>query len=155
RKGVAHHAITTRKAILIEVAETDARIDHAMRQAVGDTSLVCVPLSHRDEIVGVLHVMSRTEHDSLNQSHLRTLELLGFMFSAALSQAAEFEAKQERVDMLVRFEAIYNHAPVGIAILTLDGYPLEPNPTLQTMLGYTAKELESTTILELTHPDDR
>src|SRR5262249_5547395 len=143
------------KAILVEHAETDPRVDPALRRAIGHKSLVCVPLSHRDEVAGVLHVMSQSEHDALTHSHLQTLELLGFMFSAVLSQAAEFEAKQERVDMLARFEAIYKHAPVGIAIVSLDGYPLDPNPTLQAMFGYTAEELESRSIVDLTHPDDR
>jgi PAS domain S-box-containing protein len=153
-RSVTSFAIAERRAILIEDTDSDPRIDQAMRSTIGDKSLICVPLFHHDEVVGVLHVMSVSEQDRLNQSHLRTLELLGFMFSAALSQAAEFEAKEARVDMLARFEAIYQHAPVGIAILGLDGYALQSNPAMQTMFGYSAAELGTRSIVDHTHPDD-
>ena len=46
-------------------------------------------------------------------------------------------------------------AQTGIAIVDLDGHPIECNPALLALLGYTADELRGMRFTEFTHPDDR
>ncbi|MEX0270059.1 PAS domain S-box protein [Leptolyngbyaceae cyanobacterium UHCC 1019] len=53
-----------------------------------------------------------------------------------------------------RFRTIFEGAAIGIGLDNLDGTILESNSALQTMLGYSHKELASMTFSQFTHPDD-
>ncbi|MFP6689407.1 MAG: PAS domain S-box protein [Alphaproteobacteria bacterium] len=61
------------------------------------------------------------------------------------------EAARERDE---RYQALFDNAGIGIALSNAEGQILESNPAVQNMFGYTARELKSLTIAELTHPDD-
>jgi diguanylate cyclase (GGDEF)-like protein/PAS domain S-box-containing protein len=52
------------------------------------------------------------------------------------------------------FEVAFDNAPVGMALLDLDGRWFRVNPALSRMLGYSAAELTGTACPDLTHPDD-
>jgi PAS domain S-box-containing protein len=53
-----------------------------------------------------------------------------------------------------RWRALYEHAGVGIAQLSLDGRFLLVNPHLCKLLGYSSEALRQHTFQDLTHPDD-
>jgi diguanylate cyclase (GGDEF)-like protein/PAS domain S-box-containing protein len=53
-----------------------------------------------------------------------------------------------------KFRATFEHAPLGIAEVSLDGRVVEANPKLAAMLGYTNEELKQLRIEELTHPSE-
>ena len=92
--SVAKHAIESGLPLLIEDAPNDPRVNQELRAAVGDTSLICVPLFHGGEVIGTLNVLSRSETNRLNEGDRQTLEMLSVVLSAAVSQAAEFEARR-------------------------------------------------------------
>ena len=48
----------------------------------------------------------------------------------------------------------FEHAPIGMALLTADGQTLRVNRALCEMLGYSEAELVSGTVRGVTHPDD-
>lgn len=52
------------------------------------------------------------------------------------------------------FRAIISGAPIGTAVVTLDGRFSLVNKALCDMFGYGARELEKLTFQEITHPDD-
>ncbi len=52
------------------------------------------------------------------------------------------------------FRSVFDHAPVGIAVVDRDGCPTICNPALANMLGYRADELERMSFAQLTHPAD-
>jgi PAS domain S-box-containing protein len=54
----------------------------------------------------------------------------------------------------VRFRSIFDATNVGMALVDLEGRPLEANRALQEMLGYSDEELRLMTTIKLTHPDD-
>ncbi len=54
-----------------------------------------------------------------------------------------------------RFRAVFEHGPVGIAILDLNGRVIRANPTWQDTLEYSHEALRSLSFVELSHPDDR
>ena len=58
-------------------------------------------------------------------------------------------AAQER-----HFQATFEHAPIGIALIDLEGRTLAVNRAACALLGYSEAELLATTLRELTHPDD-
>ncbi len=53
-----------------------------------------------------------------------------------------------------RFKGAFEHSPVGMALVSTDGYYLQVNPALCRMLGYTEQELCRRTFVEISHPDD-
>lgn len=53
-----------------------------------------------------------------------------------------------------KFRAIFECSPIGIVVGDQYGYLVESNPAFQRMIGYSAEELWSKTISEITHPDD-
>jgi PAS domain S-box-containing protein len=58
-------------------------------------------------------------------------------------------------DSEARFRGLYEHAPVGIGQVSLDGRFQMANPALCHILGYAVDELLQRTVIEITHPDDR
>src|SRR3546814_14765899 len=53
-----------------------------------------------------------------------------------------------------RFRLTLQNAPIGLAIVGLDGRFKTVNPALHEMLGYSEFELLGMTFQDLTHPDD-
>lgn len=53
------------------------------------------------------------------------------------------------------FAAAFHHAPLGMALLALDGHWFKVNPALCRLLGYSATELLSKTLPSVTLPEDR
>jgi PAS domain S-box-containing protein len=53
-----------------------------------------------------------------------------------------------------KFQNIFKHAAIGMALIGVDGYWLEVNGALCDMLGYSANELYAKTFQDVTHPDD-
>ena len=53
-----------------------------------------------------------------------------------------------------RFRAIFDQAPVAIALLDMQGRPIISNLSLSKMLGYTTDELSKMMFTEFTYPED-
>lgn len=49
----------------------------------------------------------------------------------------------------------FDDAPVGLALVSPTHGVIQSNPALQTLLGYSADELQGRDLLQCTHPDDR
>ncbi len=54
-----------------------------------------------------------------------------------------------------KFRTVFHKAPLGIAIVGLDGRWVQANETICRILGYTEAELRTMTFADITHPDDR
>jgi diguanylate cyclase (GGDEF)-like protein/PAS domain S-box-containing protein len=57
-------------------------------------------------------------------------------------------------EAVARFQAAFTHAPIGMAIVELDGGIREANPGLCRMLGLDADVVRASNLLTLTDPDD-
>ncbi len=57
-------------------------------------------------------------------------------------------------EAVARFEAAFTHAPIGMAIVELDGTLREANPGLRRMLALDPDLVGSMTLGQLIHPDD-
>ncbi|HEY3369302.1 MAG TPA: PAS domain S-box protein [Prolixibacteraceae bacterium] len=53
-----------------------------------------------------------------------------------------------------RFRAIFDQAPIAIALLDLEGHPIISNLSLSRILGYTDVELSKMKFTEFTYPED-
>ena len=52
------------------------------------------------------------------------------------------------------FREAFERAAVGMALVDLEGRPLETNPALREMLGYGSGEIRGMIFTEFTHPED-
>ncbi len=52
------------------------------------------------------------------------------------------------------FSNAFTHAPIGMALVSLEGRWMKVNQAICTLLGYTAGELVQKTFQDVTHPDD-
>jgi two-component system, cell cycle sensor histidine kinase and response regulator CckA len=53
-----------------------------------------------------------------------------------------------------RIKSIFEHSPLGIGLVDLEGRTIETNDVLRKMLGYSEEEFASVTFKEFTHPED-
>jgi diguanylate cyclase (GGDEF)-like protein/PAS domain S-box-containing protein len=53
-----------------------------------------------------------------------------------------------------RFRAMFDAAPVGIAVVDAEGCPVLTNPALERFLGYSAAELRGMSFRDYTHPEE-
>lgn len=58
------------------------------------------------------------------------------------------------INHLTLFEQMYTQAPIGIALVAIDGSWIKVNPAFCEMLGYSEPELLSLNRQAITHPDD-
>ncbi len=68
--------------------------------------------------------------------------------------AARASAEHARWTSEARFHAIFDGAPVGVAVLDTAGCLLEVNPALCALLGYDADELIGRSAYTFVHPED-
>jgi two-component system sensor histidine kinase UhpB len=63
-------------------------------------------------------------------------------------------ARRQEQEALTRFETIYERAPIGMGLVSLDGHLRDTNKVMREISGFTAEELASQNVLDYTHPDD-
>jgi PAS domain S-box-containing protein len=54
-----------------------------------------------------------------------------------------------------RFRSVFESASVGMVLANTQGIFIETNQAFQKLFGYTPEELQSLSLIQLTHPDDR
>ncbi|HWD68707.1 MAG TPA: PAS domain S-box protein [Solirubrobacteraceae bacterium] len=64
------------------------------------------------------------------------------------------QAERDRDAALERFEAAFDHAPIGMAVADTAGRIVRVNEAFSWITGYPAEELDAKTALTLVHPDD-
>jgi diguanylate cyclase (GGDEF)-like protein/PAS domain S-box-containing protein len=162
--SLSGRAVIENMALYCVDSETDERVDRIGCRVVGARALIAVPLPHNGRVVGTLKVLSKTP-GAFTQSHIDALKLMAGLLGAALNHAIEFEAKKvllaERTSALAalreseeRFRSAFEYAPIGKAIVGLDGRWLQVNRTMCEIVGYTEAEMLKTDFQHITHPED-
>lgn len=85
-------------------------------------------------------------------------EIEGFLsFGRDVSEMRKVELARMQAEE--RFRTAFEHAPIGLAITSLEGstagHWTQTNPALARILGHEPGELDGTLIDDVTHPDDR
>lgn len=126
----------------------DARMLSALKQGVITTGQpleqeVCVQGQH-----GPLHY-------DLNIEPMRESDgrIVGVTCSAL--DITEIKHREELLRLNEeRFRLLFEHSPIGIALVSPDYRLAQVNQALCEMLGYTESELQRLTFIDITHPDD-
>src|SRR5919202_484324 len=147
---------------------------HSSEEVIGQPVTLLMPERYRNLCMAGLQRYMRTE-----QAHVMggTTELVGlrsdgseFPIEISLGETRENGARlftgvirditehKRTVDALReardRFRSVFDHAPIGVAVVSLEGRYLQANSSLCEILGYSEAELQATTWQEITHPDD-
>ena len=64
------------------------------------------------------------------------------------------KAKQSLSESEARFAGVFQHAAIGMALVSPEGHWLKVNASVCNIVGYTEAELLSLTFQDITHPDD-
>jgi diguanylate cyclase (GGDEF)-like protein len=136
--SLAGRALRERRILSSSDAATDPRVAQPAREELGIGSMICVPLFHRAEAIGVLTVCHPEAHH-FGAGDAQTLELLSDLIAAHLSHSALLaeEAHDSRHDALtglpnrrayeerLRHELArsrrYGH-PLALCLFDLDGF---------------------------------
>ncbi|MDX6438318.1 MAG: hypothetical protein QOF45_901 [Gaiellaceae bacterium] len=135
----------------VSILDRDKPVTRVATGATGGTAALSIPLVHGGRNVGSLAVVKEA---GVTDEDRRTVELLAVILSSAVSVAAEREARREQVEALARFETIFESAPIGIGLVSLDGRLLNTNSVMRDISGRTAEELASRNVIEYTVPED-
>jgi PAS domain S-box-containing protein len=87
----------------------------------------------------------RVEYDAAR----RTKQLRGVMVDITGTMAVEDQLRRSEA----KFRSTFEGAGIGMALIDAEGNCAEINPALQSMLGYTCRELSGTGFDKLLHPD--
>ncbi|MCP3062548.1 PAS domain S-box protein [Myxococcus sp. K38C18041901] len=68
--------------------------------------------------------------------------------------SARVRAEEARRNREALFRTAFDHAPIGMSLVGLDGHFLNVNEALGQMLGYSREEMCAVTFQDLTHPED-
>lgn len=122
--------------------ETADLIEPLYRAALaGESTTYDVPYSGRIYTQRLAPVVSRSGH---------VIAAMGFTQDVTATRLAE----QQLRESTQRFRLGFEHAPIGMAIVDLDGRFREVNPALCKLLGYPSDALRQLTFQEITHPED-
>ena len=138
RSSLSGRSVIEGKVLRSDDTAEDPRVDAEACRRVQAASMLCVPLAHQGETVGVLKVYSPLAHH-FGDGDVETLELLSELIAAHISHANLFEAEsdQSRRDSLTglsnrrAFEerlpielsrATRYDRPLALCLLDLDGF---------------------------------
>lgn len=107
---------------------TDPRVDGEACRRVGARSMLCVPLIHGEETVGVLKVYA-SRPSNFDEDDVETLELLSELIAAHMSHASRFAAevhggRHDALTGLLNRRAYEERLPVEIARANRYAWPL-------------------------------
>src|SRR5215211_3146195 len=148
--------------------------DHKAEEVVGQPVTLLMPERYRELCVAGLHRYLRTGEARVVGG---TTELVGLrkdgsefpiemslgevledgeqLFTGVIRDVTERKRIEDSLrEMRDRFRSIFDHAPIGVAMVSLEGRYLQVNRSLCEILGYTEEELQALTWQEITHPDD-
>ncbi|HEX5754225.1 MAG TPA: PAS domain S-box protein [Archangium sp.] len=126
-------------------------------RAAGLEGCVGVPLVLRAETIGILAVFRRDTGTGTAEDE-ELLSVLADQAAVALENARIYRQLQTQTQALqeseTRFRLAFDEAPIGVALVGLDGRFLRVNNVLCEMVGYSREELTGLTFPAITHPDD-
>lgn len=105
---------------------------------------------------GELEVLAKSGHEIpfyLNASRM-VLDNKRYIIISGVDITELKRAQDELKVSEERFSSAFEHAPIGMALVSPHGRYLKVNDALCRMVGYTAEELQTKSFRDITHPDD-
>jgi len=113
-------------------------------------SMMYVPIHSSGTVLGILSIQSYSPR-AYSENDLVLLQALADQCGGALQRIRVTEALRESER---RFRALFESAPIGIALHDSAGRFVHVNAAYQRMVGYSESDLRQLTVMQITHPDD-
>ena len=140
--SLSGQCVLSRQMLRCDDSEADPRVDRAACRKIGVRSMIVVPLSYGQTVVGVLKVLSGrpgffTERD------VQTLELMAGLFGAVVNQASAFDAQREALRQSeAQHRTLFETTPQGIVYMDGEGVITAANRAAERLLGLDAAQLQ-------------
>lgn len=140
KRGLAGWVIRTRQAALVNDSSQDERwlrLEDDQAAKSGAKSAVCLPLTMRDQLIGVLTIVHPIPN-FFTQEHLALLTAIADQASIAVHNARLYNSLQA---VQLRYRELFENSIDPILITDWDGSILEANRPAASTLGRQAEEL--------------
>ncbi len=146
--SISKEIINTRKSVLVQTEDEDEIAKYFPRLLTtfqaGLRSLLSVPLTFKDQVIGVLHIRS-LRAKAYTEKDVKLAEEVGNQIAGAIAGARLYgeltEAKETLQKKEEEFRELYDHAPLGYHEYDREGNITRVNKTDLEMLGYRAEEM--------------
>jgi PAS domain S-box-containing protein len=112
--------------------------------ACGLKAFISIPITYRNRMLGVAGLWTTETNGEPGFDPLQLQNLLEKL-------GGEIERRQNHEE----FKKFFALTPDLMGIIGFDNQPKRANPALQSLLGYRQEDMDSISIAELVHPDDR
>ena len=101
-EGIAGWVAENNRSLVVNDAENDPRHFSLIGEDTGyrTRNLIAVPLRAKDEVIGVLEVINKSDGNNFNDDDLRFLEVLADQASIAIQNARDFGRMSSELDRL-------------------------------------------------------
>jgi PAS domain S-box-containing protein len=139
-------------------------------QSVGVKSKVVAPIvqvqsDSSAKVWGLLIVHACSHYRQWQEAEANFLQRICNQLAIAIHQANLYQqlqaelAERKQAEAALRqseelFRGAFDHAPIGISLVSPSGHFVQVNPYYCDLLGYSQAELLSRSFAQLTHPDD-
>lgn len=151
--GSCGTACYTASRVIVEDIASDPRWDGLRDLALQANLRACWSepvITSSGKVVGTFAMYFRQPR-APTRSELETIVVAAHLVGIAIEHKNTLEALLRSE---LRFRAVFEGAPIGISITSLDGRLIETNRALQQMFGYSSEEFSNISVAEFTHPDD-
>jgi PAS domain S-box-containing protein len=146
--------------IIYNDLETSSKKNHPWIKRMfhsGINSLAVFPLNLFEKVIGSMCLSSR-EKNYFESKEVALLEKMLMDISFAL-ETMHMESKKRQAENSLkesekRFFNAFEHAAIGMAIISINGNFIRVNRALTEITGYSKEELLTKNISSITHPDD-
>lgn len=131
----------------------DPALADAFREHDRKAMLAGKPCSNEEDVIFAddgQHAKLETTKTPLYDECGTLIGVLGIAHDITKQKHLETELRESEQ----RFANSFHYAPIGIAIVSMDGRWLKVNQALCNYVGYTAEEMMTKTIRDITYPDD-
>ena len=166
-ESIVHYVMRTRENVILDdaSAQNPFSADPYIRQHHA-RSILCLPLINQAKVVGVLYLENNLTVRVFTPDRLAVLKLLASQAAISLENATLYsEIWDENSQRITAEEALraseerwrrlFENSSAGIALIAPDSRYIRANAALQKMLGYTEAELQTLTVSQVTHEEDR
>lgn len=152
-KGLTAYVFRNGRSILLRPEDIERLRTEGEIETLGTPPAVWmgVPLRTPGGVIGVLVVQHYEDCSAYDNRDLEILTSVGDQIAVAIERK---RAEEALIASDARFQNAFDHAPIGIALESMDGRWWRTNLSLRQILGYDKGELEMGGFANVTFPDD-
>jgi signal transduction histidine kinase/FixJ family two-component response regulator len=118
-KSIAGHVAKTGEPLMVEDIEKDDRFKRINQERYSSASLLCVPLTIKGKVLGVINMANKQSGSGFDKNDLRLLTTFASQAAVAVDDARQFEKSRRR---LVEFEILHEFSTELPTIQSWDAF---------------------------------